>query len=240
MKKTVAVVMLLLVSCVLAAPLFSEPLPTFPLDINDVNPLDRALMQPYNDVLDDVTTVIEYGMLAAPGAFLLVPGADWFNEGLMYAETGIITYGTGTLLKNLISRARPYTYFDSYPQSLIDEGDWDDSFPSGHTMMCFMSASFVTYMFNTRYPDSAWGLPLSAAAYALAAGTGAMRMAGGNHFLTDVLTGAALGTAIGFVIPWAHDQVKAKIDAGKAVSSGNQPSVTACLSPFSLVFSVNF
>lgn len=237
MKKTVSAILLLIaISGISAYPLFSEPLPSFPLNVGDVNAFDRALMQPYNGLLDDTATILELGMLAAPGAFLLVPGADWLSDGLMYAETGIITFGGRTLLKKAVSRPRPYMYFDSYPQEKVDDGDWNESFPSGHTTMCFMSASYVTYMFSTRYPDSPWRLPLSLSAYGLAAATGAMRMASGNHFLTDVLAGAALGTATGFIIPWVHDQICAKL----GVRNDSRISFSSGLSPFSLTFKVNF
>lgn len=241
-KKAIAIVMLIVISGFVASPLFSEQLPSFPLNAGDVNALDRALMQPYNGLLDDAATILELGMLAAPGAFLLVPGADWLSDGFMYAETGLITFGARTLLKKTVSRPRPYMYFDSYPQEKVDEGDWNESFPSGHTTMCFMSASFVTYMFNTRYPDSPWRLPLSLSAYGLAAATGAMRMASGSHFLTDVLTGAAIGTAAGFIIPWVHDQISSALGTQQTAAGKNSanPLFSAYISPFSLCFCLNF
>lgn len=241
-KPAIAIVMLIVISGFVASPLFSEPLPSFPLNAGDLNALDRALMQPYNGLLDDAATILELGMLAAPGAFLLVPGADWLSDGLMYAETGIIAFGARTLLKKTVSRPRPYMYFDSFPQDKVDDGDWNESFPSGHTTMCFMSASYVAYMFNTRYPDSPWKMPLILSAYGLAAGTGAMRMASGNHFLTDVLTGAAVGTAVGFIIPWAHDKIASVIGVNRTDSDGTRanPAVSAYISPFSLGFSINF
>ena len=41
----------------------------------------------------------------------------------------------------------------------------------------------------------------AAALYALAATTGALRVAAHKHFPTDVLAGAALGSAIGWFVP---------------------------------------
>lgn len=237
MKRFAAISLFFVLTGFIAAPLFSESLPDFPLDSADVNAFDRALMQPYNGLLDDAATIVELGMLAAPGAFLLVPGADWFSDGLMYAETGIITYGARYLLKKSFARPRPCMYYDSYPQKLIDEGDWNRSLPSGHTAMCFMSAAFVTYMFNTRYPDSKWKVPSICASYGIAAATGAMRVASGNHFVTDVLAGAVLGTVTGFGIPWVHDQVKEHFGVpGKA----SQTAVAAVISPVCIGFSINF
>lgn len=233
MRKNRAVLLFILLFLMLAVPLYSEKLPSFPLDKSDVNSFDRAFMQPYNAPLDDAATLVELGMLAAPGAFLLVPGADWFNDGLMYAETGLISYGARYLLKKAASRPRPCMYYDSYPQKLVDDDDWDRSMPSGHTTMCFATAAFVTYMFETRYPDSEWKVPAIISAYGLAAVTGAMRVASGNHFVTDVLAGAALGTVTGFGVPLIHDRAQAAF--GK-----DGVAVSTMVSPFSLGIVINF
>lgn len=238
MKRFAAITLLVVLTGFIATPLFSEPLPGFPLDSADVNAFDRALMQPYNGLLDDTATIVELGMLAAPAAFLFVPGADWFNDGLMYAETGLFSFGVRTLLKKAISRPRPCMYYDSYPAEMTEDDDWNESFPSGHTLMCFSTASFITYMFNTRYPDSEWKVPAIACAYGIAAVTGSMRVISGNHFPTDVLTGAAVGTAAGFLIPWAHDTIREFIDTNWN-SKGNA-SVSTVMTPDTLGFSIHF
>lgn len=235
--KKIAVVLLLVISfSFIFTPLFAEELPSFPLDKSKVNSFDRAFMQPYNGLLDDTATIVEFGMLAAPGAFLLVPEAEWLSDGLMYAATGVVAFGARTVAKKLISRARPCMYYDSYPAEMTEDDDWNESCPSGHTTMCFASAAFVSYMFNTRYSDSQWKLPAVLSAYSIAAVTGGMRVASGNHFVTDVLAGAALGTMTGYVVPWAFDQVKDLIGDKKA----GKTSVTPVISPFSLGFLINF
>lgn len=220
----------------IAGPLFADDLPSFPLDRNTVNSFDRAFMQPYNGLLDDTATIIEFGMLAAPGAFLLVPEADWLSDGLMYAATGVVAYGARTVAKKMISRTRPCMYYDSYPAEMTEDNDWNESCPSGHTTMCFASAAFISYMFNTRYPDSKWKLPAVLSAYGIATVTGAMRVASGNHFVTDVLAGAALGTLTGYAVPWTYDHIKTSI----AVKKTGNASLTPLLSPFSIGFLVNF
>jgi len=40
--------------------------------------------------------------------------------------------------------------------------------------------------------------------YSIACATSVWRVIGGSHFATDVLIGAAVGTATGFVIPFLH------------------------------------
>lgn len=64
-----------------------------------------------------------------------------------------------------------------------------DSFPSGHTANAFA----VAHVIANEYPG--WKVKL--AVYGLAAATGFERVAGREHFPTDVLVGGALGYLIG-------------------------------------------
>jgi len=61
------------------------------------------------------------------------------------------------------------------------------SFPSGHTMTAFSIAMVVSYF----YPNLEWPL------YFLAISIGFSRIVLGMHFLSDVLAGAILGSALG-------------------------------------------
>jgi undecaprenyl-diphosphatase len=61
------------------------------------------------------------------------------------------------------------------------------SFPSGHTMTAFSIALVVSYF----YPTLEWPL------YFLAVSIAVSRIVLGMHFLSDVLAGAVLGTALG-------------------------------------------
>ena len=37
-------------------------------------------------------------------------------------------------------------YFDGYPMDKVADGDWDSSFPSGHTTLAFAGAAFVIWL----------------------------------------------------------------------------------------------
>ncbi len=63
----------------------------------------------------------------------------------------------------------------------------DNSFPSGHTAIAFVGAEFFRLEYGGDYP---W---LSAALYAVAAGTGMLRIYNDRHWTGDVLAGAGLG-----------------------------------------------
>jgi membrane-associated phospholipid phosphatase len=120
----------------------------------------------------------------------------------MYAESLLFVFGTSEIIKNSFVRYRPYSYFGDIPQG--KENDYNKSFPSRHTAFAFMSAGFLTSTFFTEYPQSSWKVPLCAISYTLAAGMGASRIFSGNHFISDVLAGAVIGSVSGYLIPWLH------------------------------------
>lgn len=115
---------------------------------------------------------------------------DW--SGLAQAGGSVAAAGGATwVLKELVHERRP-------------DGSDDRSFPSGHTSMSFASAATL----EKRYGWQA-GLP----AFALASFVGVARVEGRKHYWYDVVAGAALGGASGFLLtserqgvrltPWA-------------------------------------
>jgi membrane-associated phospholipid phosphatase len=194
------------------------------LNRDDINVLDRLAARPYSKPLDITGSVVLGAALAAP---LMLAGTDnreWITILTMYAETMLISESSKELIKDFVYRPRPYMYFDGYPQEYVDSGDWDCSFPSGHTTMAFAAASFTSFVFCTYFPDSAWRFPVVIGSYSLAAATGILRLASGNHFITDVLAGAALGTVIGIGIPLLH-----RIDVGKTTDESRKKEVFSCM-----------
>ncbi|MCL2319657.1 MAG: phosphatase PAP2 family protein [Treponema sp.] len=176
---------------------------------DSVNAFDRGLMTGYNKPIDLASDFTTYGLLVLPVVSLAGNFRDayaWLTYGIMYAESAFLVFGTSEVLKNSIPRYRPYSYYGDAPAG--SDTDYYKSFPSRHTAFAFMSAGFVTATFFTEYPDSKWKIPLSAAAYTLAVGVGAGRIFSGNHFLSDVLAGAAIGSLYGYLIPWLHERKK--------------------------------
>jgi membrane-associated phospholipid phosphatase len=182
----------------------------------DINALDRNLAHfAYRPGLDTLGDVGAYGLLAAPGLFSipLLSASDkdegkqrLLTYGVMYAEAFALTHGTKELMKGVISRYRPYTYSGGslpyIPPGL--EKDYYNSFPSGHSSYAFLGASFISAIMVNDYADSKWKWPVIIGVYALAGTTAALRVASGNHFVTDVLVGAAIGSLYGWTVPLLH------------------------------------
>ncbi len=175
-------------------------------DKDDVNSLDRKFMNSYSKKLDRAGDLLLVASMATPVVLAATSKEEWLTCGVMYAETLLIANGIKEITKLCVTRARPYMYYepDTFSESDVDDGDWANSFPSGHSTMAFAGATFTSYTFCKYFPDSAWRFPVIAGSYAMACGTAALRLASGNHFMTDVLTGAAIGSAVGFLVPWLH------------------------------------
>ena len=227
MNRRITPIILIVLSVITLLPLAADGNPTFPLDPGTVNAFDRATMCSYNKTLDNISKGLNIAALLTPAILIAEPSDQYITIGVMYAETLAVAFGTKELLKYLVEKPRPYMYYDDYPQDKVDSGDWKKAFPSGHTISAFAGASFASYVFSKYNPDSKWKIPVIAASYTLATATAALRIGCGKHFMTDVLAGALIGTAIGIGVPALHTLLADK-DA----------SVSA--SPFGLVFSLRF
>jgi len=222
-KKTLAVLSIAILSLVFCFSLSAEG--SDPLDINMVNAFDRLTMKSYCRGLDTAGDILSLTAMATPAVLLNLDSEQRHIVGIMYAETLALSLGASTLLKNTVGRNRPYLYFEGYPQDEVDSGDSAKSFPSRHSIFAFASATFTSYVFCKYYPDSEWKGPVIALSYTLAAATATLRVMSGNHFATDVIAGALIGSAIGYAVPALH-----------ALLSDNEMGTKTV--PFALAFSI--
>ncbi len=189
---------------------------------NDINAFDRFFMHNYNFALDRLAgNVLLSGALAAPLSLLaLSPKNDWATYGVMYAQTLLIANGLKEISKMIVNRYRPMCYFndgDSYSY-YKNSGDFANSFVSGHSTMAFAGAAFTSYAFCKSFPDSPYKYAVCATSFSFAVATAVARVLSGNHFLSDVLAGAVLGTTVGILVPWLHTF---GTDDKKTTGSGN-------------------
>lgn len=146
-----------------------------------------------------------YTPLAGIGASWLtgvIRHDDYLREtgylaGEAMADTALFT----TMFKYAANRVRPQsaglsgTSGKFWPDDKSYPGG--DSFPSGHSAAAFAFAHVVA----SRYPD--WRI--KAAVYGLAAATAFARVAGREHFPSDVLVGGGIGYLIGGYVVHLHN-----------------------------------
>jgi membrane-associated phospholipid phosphatase len=113
------------------------------------------------------------------------------ETGILAGEAAIDSLAVSSALKYALGRERPY--LDQGKGNFYQEGT---SFPSDHSAVAWSIASVIAH----EYPG-----PLTQLfAYGLAAGVSASRVAGKEHFPSDVLVGSAIGWLIGREVYRAH------------------------------------
>ncbi|MGA8890700.1 MAG: phosphatase PAP2 family protein [Anaeromyxobacteraceae bacterium] len=139
---------------------------------------------------------IGYGVLQ--GYRLGDPTAGW-SSALLITEATSIALLANVIVKYAVGRARPYVWMGQ-PGLYGDPRDENLSFFSGHTTLAFaVAVSAGTLFLMQGMPGAGWVL---GGGLALAAFTGYLRMGAEQHYLTDVLTGAAVGSLVGWAVPY--------------------------------------
>jgi undecaprenyl-diphosphatase len=185
-----------------AASLFIPEVGGTPVQEDQINSFDRPFRFPYNHGVDMCGTLLSVSCLMLP----VIPAIGFRKNFsalgtyvLMYSEAFLLTHGVKNILKQRVYRQRPGMY-----TSGSEMDDPYDSFPSGHTAYAFMGATFLAVALAEEVPDRSWRKPLVYSGYAVAAIVAGLRVASGEHFLSDVLAGAAIGSFFGWLVPYVH------------------------------------
>ena len=154
---------------------------------------------------------LAFGVLpaaVAANAFLSARAAGDTSEGwvdlLIVAEAATLAANVNQLVKYTVGRQRPFVHYRNFDDpDRAPEPDDNVSFYSGHSSLAFSLATAAGTVSSMRGYKSApwvWGIGLG-----LASTVAYLRVAGDKHYLTDVLVGAVVGSAMGIAIPrWLH------------------------------------
>lgn len=116
---------------------------------------------------------------------------------LLVLEAAGIAVDLNQVAKFAVGRQRPFVRYGD-PDRARDPDD-NLSFYSSHTGLAFSlaaSAGTVSSLRGYRCAPWVWAVGMS-----LAALTAYLRVASDEHYLTDVVAGAAVGTAVGIAVP---------------------------------------
>jgi hypothetical protein len=141
--------------------------------------LDRGSFDAPSDIGNEYGSGVTLAALSGTliGAGLLAKDQGLKRTGLQMGRSLLYTGIAVTALKVAVHRTRP------------NGGPY--SFPSGHTAAAFAVAPVL----NARFGPAA-GIP----AFLAATGTALGRMEDSKHYLSDVIFGAAIGTAVGLAV----------------------------------------
>ena len=182
-------------------------------DVSDLLPWDRPVAGRYNKTAGDVST-----WAAALGVAPLALGvASWYRGDalgadlaaytLMLAQALALQNGLNLVVRSMSFWPRPYMYAtdgDGADAASAAEGEAYGSFFSGHASAAFTIAVFTGEWFSEFYPNSAYKSLVWATSLSLAGFVGALRIAAGKHYPTDVVVGALAGTGISLAVIKIH------------------------------------
>jgi membrane-associated phospholipid phosphatase len=130
--------------------------------------------------------------------------ASMKQKALEMGETIVFDIAVAQALKYTINRERPFV---RYPFIVSKPGATDPSFPSGHTSAAFAAATTL----SLNYPE--WYVIVPAFAWAGTVGYSRMHL--GAHYPSDVLGGAAIGSASALLSHWVNKKLKERHTTGR-------------------------
>ena len=167
---------------------------------------DRGALGNHNEEFLELSNAFLYTSLALP--MLNLADGNINDEAgttiVLYLESLMISTGVWSVTTGLITRRRPYTYNTEIGYENIKPSTANDSFYSGHTTISATAAFCGAKMFCDFKPDSKLKPVVWSVAAVLPAFIGFARTQAGKHFLSDVITGYAIGASIGYLVPELH------------------------------------
>lgn len=155
---------------------------------------------PNNAVWTSLSTTSKYISVGVPVGYfvagLIHDNKDLKQKAAYTTAAILLNTATTTLLKNVVKRERPYnTYTGIYP----DKIESDFAFPSGHTSSAFATATSLAITTKKWY--------IAVPALAWSAGVGYSRIYLGQHYPSDVIMGALVGSSSALICHWASKQL---------------------------------
>lgn len=176
------------------------------LSRENINSFDRAATYNWSPSSAEWSDVLLITAIASP--LLLFTSSAVRNDAgtfsTMYLQNILTTYSISHLPK-VIRRFRPYVYNDLVSDEIRLQPAATHSFFSAHTSEAFASVVFLSTTFGKYNPDSNLKPYIWASSLLLATATGYLRYTSGNHFPTDIITGAVIGSLVGYLIPLLHE-----------------------------------
>lgn len=185
-------------------------------------PVDRSMAQRLQSAnalggkgLNNLADGFDY--LALPGVLVMGVGAyawgraaphpDMADFGLHTTEAVVLAVATSQVLKLAIGRSRPYVSADTNPRDFKFGGGFSSdarrSFPSGHATIAFAAAAAATAEVHRLWPKTT--LLAGTLLYGSATMVGLARMYQNQHWASDVMLGAGIGTFAGLkTIRYTH------------------------------------
>jgi len=179
----------------------------FPLDKSVAGALqepDRQANKLFQGFARDVRVIAVPGSVIIGGSLYAIGRLGHVDRMADLGLHGLEALGVGdvvaTAIKWTAGRARPYAVADTNPRDFqllrgLHKGRDYSSFPSGHSLAAFSAAAAVTNETSRWWPGSQWYI--APVMFGGAAAVALSRLYNNQHWLSDVVLGAGIGTFAG-------------------------------------------
>ncbi|MBI9068186.1 MAG: phosphatase PAP2 family protein [Salinivirgaceae bacterium] len=199
-----------------------------------INSFDRSATSFFNPKLDKISNGLTVALVLSPIAINFygnkkIEKSHLFIYSVMYTEAILVSFSISDFSKRISKRSRPYLYNDD----ISNLEKWDEyekdksySFFSKQSALAFCSATFLSKTFTDIYGKSKSSQLVWIGTHTLAASVALLRVYSGQHYPTDVIAGAFVGSFIGYIVPSLHKK-------------NSNVSLSVSTNHFSLVYLVN-
>lgn len=178
------------------------------LDRNNINTFDRPATYNWDPEAQNKSDFLRTAVIILPVVFLANHHTkeDFGPLVVMSLEVGAITYGLTTATKNLVNRTRPFAYNENVSLDEKTKINARLSFFSGHASFTAAFSIFFAKVLSDYHPNMKTGYKIALWSFSsvIPVTTGFLRVKAGKHFPTDVITGVAVGAAVGWLVPELH------------------------------------
>ncbi|MFZ9207839.1 MAG: phosphatase PAP2 family protein [Sediminibacterium sp.] len=169
--------------------------------VSELNTLRRINPDnPNSAIWNNLSNTSKYISVGVPVAYFaagLIHNNKELKQKAVYTAAAILlNTASTTLLKNVVKRERPYNTFTGIFPDKIES---DFAFPSGHTSSAFATVTSLAISTKKWY--------VAVPAFAWSASVGYSRMYLGQHYPSDVIMGAIVGTSSAIICHWASKQL---------------------------------
>ncbi|AXT57182.1 PAP2 family protein [Aquimarina sp. AD1] len=183
------------------------------LNKDDIFFIDRWAAGNYSERASQISDIPFYTSFATPFLLLLNKNTrrDSGKLSVMLVESMATAGALFTITAGLVNRPRPLVYAEDAPLKDRLSKDSQRSFFSGHAAASAAATFFAAKVFSDYFPNSKAKPFVWAGAAVLPAVVSYFRVQSGNHFLTDVILGYAIGATTGILVPELHKKKNKKL-----------------------------
>ena len=179
---------------------------------DDVPFFDRIGLQPYSAELKDFSDYAAYLTIGSTLYYLYENDkVILLNNLIVFSEIMIAQSAIAKWTKTLTHRYRPFVYDEDVSYDKKRQRNSQHSFYSMHSSTVFSAATCGYYYYSKNYGHNIF---IGSLLFGSASATAILRVAAAQHFPSDVIVGAVVGSGVSYAICKYHQDKNLKITFG--------------------------